>query len=84
VSNYMDRAAGTSTHLHFDIQVFTRDGWVWVNPYTTLIASYEHLIGARGKVYGSEPAIETVTPAAHPLGAAGDHAEAVVQTRAVP
>lgn len=86
VSNYMDRAAGTSTHLHFDIQVFTRDGWVWVNPYTTLIASYEHLVGARGKLFGTEPTIETVapTPAPHPLGAAGDHAEAVVQTRAVP
>jgi len=88
VSNYMDRAAGTSTHLHFDIQVFTRDGWVWVNPYTTLIASYEHLIAARGKLYGSEPVIETVAPAtapvARPLGTSGDHAEAVVQTRAVP
>ena len=88
VSNYMDRAAGTSTHLHFDIQVFTRHGWVWVNPYTTLIASYEHVIGARGKLYGTEPTIETVAPAAapapHPLGTAGDHAEAVVQTRAVP
>ncbi len=88
VSNYMDRAAGTSTHLHFDIQVFTRDGWIWVNPYTTLIASYEHLIGARGKLYGTEPTIETVSPAPlpepRPLGAAGDHAEAVVQTKAVP
>ncbi len=88
VSNYMDRAAGTSTHLHFDIQVFTRDGWIWVNPYATLIASYEHLIGARGKLYGTEPTIETVSPAPlpepRPLGAAGDHAEAVVQTKAVP
>jgi hypothetical protein len=88
VSNYMDRAAGTSTHLHFDIQVFTRDGWIWVNPYTTLIASYEHLIGARGKLHGVEPSVETVTPAPspepRPLGVAGDHAEAVVQTKAVP
>jgi hypothetical protein len=86
VSNYMDRAAGTSTHLHFDIQVFTRDGWIWVNPYTTLIASYEHLIGARGRLYGSEPTIETVTPSPPPrsLDTSGDHAEAVVQTKAVP
>ena len=86
VSNYMDRAAGTSTHLHFDIQVFTRDGWIWVNPYATLIASYEHLIGARGKLYGTEPTMATVTPAAtpRPFNAGGDHAEAVVQTKAVP
>ena len=26
----------------------TRDGYVRINPYATLIASYEHLIGARG------------------------------------
>ena len=87
VSNYLDRIAGTSTHLHFDIQVFTRDGWIWVNPYATLIASYEHLIGARGKPYGAEPTIETVSPVPspepRPLGAAGDHAEAV-QAKAVP
>jgi hypothetical protein len=88
VSNYLDRVAGTSTHLHFDIQVFTRDGWIWVNPYATLIASYEHLIGARGKPYGGEPTLETVThapaPMPRPLGAGGDHAEAAVQTKAVP
>jgi len=87
VSNYLGRIAGTSTHLHFDIQVFTRDGWIWVNPYATLVASYEHLIGARGKVYGTEPTIETVTPVPspepRPLGASGDHAEAV-QAKTVP
>ena len=47
VSNYLDFPNGTSYHLHFDIQVFTRDGWIWVNPYTTLIASYERLIRSR-------------------------------------
>ena len=26
----------------------TRVGWVFVNPYLTLVAAYEHLIGARG------------------------------------
>ena len=58
VSNYQGFRGGTTTHLHFDIQVFTRDGWVWVNPYVTLIASYERLIGGRGREYVS------LTPAA--------------------
>jgi hypothetical protein len=35
--------------------VFTRDGWIWVNPYTTLIASYERLIRARGREIGTDP-----------------------------
>ena len=55
VSNYLDRPNGTSLHLHFDVQVFTRDGWIWVSPYTTLISSYERLIGARGREIGIEP-----------------------------
>src|SRR5476649_2324854 len=32
VSNYLDHPNGTTRHLHFDVQVFTRDGWLWVNP----------------------------------------------------
>jgi hypothetical protein len=28
----------------------TRDGWIFVNPYMTLVAAYERLIGARGQV----------------------------------
>ena len=55
VSNYLDRPAGTSRHLHFDVQVFTRDGWLWVNPYTTLISAYERLIRGRGREIGPEP-----------------------------
>ncbi|MEH2608940.1 M23 family peptidase [Bradyrhizobium sp. AZCC 1693] len=55
VSNYLDFPNGTSYHLHFDVQVFTRDGWIWVNPYTTLIASYERLIRGRGREIGTEP-----------------------------
>lgn len=51
VSNYQDRIGGTTVHLHFDVQVFTRDGWLWVNPYVTLISSYERLIGGRGREY---------------------------------
>jgi hypothetical protein len=49
VGNFSSRAAGTSYHLHFDIQVPTKDGWVFVNPYMTLVAAYERLIGERGK-----------------------------------
>ncbi|WP_291861333.1 M23 family peptidase [Bradyrhizobium sp.] len=66
VSNYLDYPNGTSRHLHFDVQVFTRDGWLWVNPYVTLISAYERLIGGRGRevrpeVTGS-PAVARVRP----------------------
>jgi hypothetical protein len=56
VSNYQDYPGGTTTHLHFDVQVFTREGWLWVNPYVTLIASYERLLGQRGREIVPEPA----------------------------
>jgi hypothetical protein len=48
VGNYLDTENGTTYHLHFDIQVPTKDGWVWVSPYMTLVAAYERAIGARG------------------------------------
>ncbi|MEA2896538.1 MAG: hypothetical protein QOJ84_2153 [Bradyrhizobium sp.] len=48
VSNYLDHPNGTTRHLHFDVQLFTRDGWLWVNPYVTLISAYERLIRGRG------------------------------------
>ena len=38
------------------MQVFTRDGWLWVNPYVTLISAYERLIHGRGREIGPEPA----------------------------
>jgi murein DD-endopeptidase MepM/ murein hydrolase activator NlpD len=67
VSNYLDRPNGTSRHLHFDVQVFTRDGWLWVNPYVTLVSAYERLIRGRGREIGPEPiaspAIAHVLPA---------------------
>ena len=28
--------------------MFTKLGWVWVNPYMTLVLAYERMIGARG------------------------------------
>ena len=54
VSNYLDFPNGTSRHLHFDVQVFTRDGWLWVNPYVTLISAYERLIRGRGREAGPQ------------------------------
>jgi len=56
VSNYLDHPNGTSRHLHFDVQVFTRDGWLWVNPYVTLISAYERLIRGSGREIGPESA----------------------------
>ncbi len=67
VSNYLDFPNGTSLHLHFDVQVFTRDGWIWVNPYATLISAYERLIRGRGREHGTEP-----PPAAAVANAAPD------------
>ncbi|MEI7806551.1 MAG: peptidoglycan DD-metalloendopeptidase family protein [Hyphomicrobiales bacterium] len=56
VGNYNKKENGTSYHLHFDVQVWTRDGWVWVNPYMTLVSAYERLIGARGtEIKDGEP-----------------------------
>jgi hypothetical protein len=54
VSNYLDHPNGTTRHLHFDVQVFTRDGWLWVNPYVTLISAYERLIRGRGREFKPE------------------------------
>ncbi len=48
VGNYDNFGGGTTYHLHFDLQVPTKVGWTLVNPYMTLVAAYEHLIGARG------------------------------------
>jgi len=65
VSNFLDHPNGTSRHLHFDVQVFTRDGWIWVNPYVTLISAYERLIRGRGHEIG--PEIAAAPTVAHAL-----------------
>jgi hypothetical protein len=65
VSNYLDHPNGTTHHLHFDVQVFTRDGWLWVNPYVTLISAYERLIRGHGRDIGPDPG--AATPVAHAL-----------------
>jgi murein DD-endopeptidase MepM/ murein hydrolase activator NlpD len=65
LANYGDYEKGTSYHLHFDMQVFTRDGWVWVNPYMTLVSAYERLIGAHGREIetgGTAPIAGAMTP----------------------
>jgi len=66
VGNFYKRERGTSYHLHFDTQVFTRDGWVWVNPYMTLVAAYERLIGARGTEVARDSVGTAVPPQVEP------------------
>ena len=63
VSNFSIREAGTSYHVHFDIQVPTRHGWVFVNPYMTLVAAYERLIGERGAELSDPSVVASTDPA---------------------
>jgi hypothetical protein len=57
VATWGDYERGTSYHIHFNIQVFTDIGWVWVNPYMTLVAAYERMIGGRGvEILPGQPA----------------------------
>ncbi len=43
------------------MQVPTKVGWVFVNPYMTLVAAYERLIGERGtEIKDGDPVPETV------------------------
>jgi len=78
VADYGRAPGGTTYHLHFDAQVPTRDGWVFVNPYMTLVAAYERLIGARGHV------VDDAMFAAAPTAADGQApaADAIVGPRA--
>ena len=74
IGNYDDYEHGTTYHLHFDMQVATPIGYVFVSPYMTLVASYEHLIGARG----------TEVAPADPLPPVSDEESRVVVASAVP
>lgn len=57
VATWGDFENGTSYHLHFNMQVVTKLGWVWVNPYMSLVLSYENLIGGRGtEIMPGDPA----------------------------
>src|SRR5207248_10442783 len=66
VGNFFRRERATSYHLHFDLQVPTKYGWVFVNPYMTLVASYERLIRGRGQEIkpDSKPDIHEDVPTA--------------------
>ena len=75
VGNFFRRERATTYHLHFDMQVPTKYGWVFVSPYMTLVASYERLIRGRGQEI-KEPEIreqeirEDVPTASIPAGPA--------------
>src|SRR6202166_1661803 len=57
VGSFFQHERATTYHLHFDMQVPTKYGWVFVNPYMTLVAAYERLIGGRGTEIKEEPQI---------------------------
>jgi murein DD-endopeptidase MepM/ murein hydrolase activator NlpD len=91
VGNFYRREGATTTHLHFDLQVPTRYGWVFVNPYMTLVAAYERLIRGRGQeikediaadvptgAFASEPA--SPAPLARPAGLAAKPTETAVES----
>jgi hypothetical protein len=69
VGNFFRRERATTYHLHFDMQVPTKYGWVFVNPYMTLVASYERLIRGRGQEIKEED-LPTASIPAKPLPAA--------------
>ena len=63
VGNYFKRERATTYHLHFDAQVPTKHGWVFVNPYMTLVAAYERLIRGRGREIKEDTRDELAAPA---------------------
>ena len=62
VSNFSMKEAGTSYHVHFDVQVPTKYGWVFVSPYMTLVTAYERLIGERGTEFADPSVVATADP----------------------
>src|SRR5262252_309085 len=73
VGNYFQRERATTYHLHFDLQVPTKYGWVFDNPYMTLVASYERLIRGRGQEIKEQDVkddLPTASISAKPLPAA--------------
>ena len=92
VATWGDFERGTSYHLHFNIQVFTKVGWVWVNPYMSLVLAYERMIGARGTeikpgdpepvIPDKPPVIIDIPPAAATAGEDAKVGEAVQKPKA--
>jgi len=66
VGNFARRERATTYHLHFDLQVPTKYGWVFVNPYMTLVASYERLIRGRGQEIKEQDVKEDIPTASIP------------------
>ena len=75
VGNFSMKANGTSYHLHFDVQVPTKQGWVFVNPYMTLVAAYERSIGARGSEL-ADPVVVAGSEASASVGQASEDSHA--------
>jgi hypothetical protein len=67
VGNFFRRERGTTYHLHFDVQVPTKYGWVFVNPYMTLVAAYERLIRGRGQEIKEQEDVPTASIQSKPL-----------------
>src|SRR5260370_27716925 len=86
VGNFFRRERGTTYHLHFDVQVPTKYGWVFVNPYMTLVAAYERLIRGRGQEIKEQEDVPTASIPAHPLatdpGAAAKPTETAIESSA--
>jgi murein DD-endopeptidase MepM/ murein hydrolase activator NlpD len=79
VGNYNNAERGTTYHLHFDMQVPTKAGWVFVNPYMTLVSAYERLIQARGtEIKDGDPTPEVAGVPPVILHPSESSAEAVV------
>jgi hypothetical protein len=72
VGSFFQHERATTYHLHFDMQVPTKYGWVFVNPYLSLVAAYERLIGGRGTEIAEGPRIATA--ATPPTGIASSGA----------
>ena len=84
VGNFFKRERATTYHLHFDLQVPTKYGWVFVNPYMTLVASYERLIQGRGQEIKEQDIREDVPTASIPIPPVRPTSRAAVTTAAKP
>jgi murein DD-endopeptidase MepM/ murein hydrolase activator NlpD len=80
VGNYNNGERGTTYHLHFDMQVATKVGYVFVNPYMSLVTAYERLIGGRG----TEITDPNATPVASPVPPIIEHPDIVPAVAAAP